>query len=95
MFNIHQRDAGKESGGTMTKREAAISVICVGNWCTNGCPMHLAGEFKCLANKTTEAELIKIARKEYERKSKKNTGADDRLVVAKEWKIIGKGAKVV
>ena len=54
----------------MTKREAAISVICVGNWCTNGCPMHLAGEFKCLANKTTEAELIKIARKEYERKSK-------------------------
>ena len=79
----------------MTKREAAISVICAYNWCLDGCPMHLAGEFKCLANKTTEAELIKIARKEYERKSKKNNGADYRLVVAKEWAIIGKGATVL
>lgn len=79
----------------MTKREAAISVICVGNWCTNGCPMHLAGEFKCLAKETSDAELIKIARKEYERKSKKKNGTDYMLVVAKEWKIIGKGAKVV
>ena len=79
----------------MTRREAAISVICAYNWCTNGCPMHLAGEFKCLARETTEAELIKIARKEYERKSKKNNGTDYRLVVAKEWAIIGKGATVV
>ena len=79
----------------MTKRQAAISIICVGNWCTNGCPMHLAGEFKCLAKETSDAELIKIARKEYERKSKKKNGADYMLVVAKEWKIIGKGAKVV
>lgn len=79
----------------MTKREAAISVICVGNWCTNGCPMHLAGEFKCLARETTEAELIKIARKEYERKSKEKDGADYMRAVAKEWAIIGKGAKVL
>ena len=79
----------------MTKRQAAISVICVGNWCTNGCPMHLAGEFKCLARETTEAELIKIARKEYERKSKEEDGADYMRAVAKEWAIIGKGATVV
>ena len=79
----------------MTKREAAISVICVGNWCSDGCPMYLAGKSKCLAKETADAELIKIARKEYERKSKKNNGVDYMLVVAKEWKIIGKGAKVV
>ena len=79
----------------MTRREAAISVICVGNWCTNGCPMHLAGEFKCLARETTEAELIKIARKEYERKSKEKDGADYMRAVAKEWAIIGKGATVL
>lgn len=79
----------------MTKREAAISVICVGNWCTNGCPMYLSGKSKCLAKETADAELIKIARKEYERKSKKKNGTDYMLVVAKEWKIIGKGAKVV
>ena len=79
----------------MTKREAAISVICVGNWCTNGCPMHLAGEFKCLARETTEAELIKIARKEYERKSKEKDGAYYMRAVAEEWAIIGKGATVV
>ena len=57
--------------------------------------MHLAGEFKCLANKTTEAELIKVARKEYERKSKEKDGADYMRAVAKEWAIIGKGATVV
>ena len=79
----------------MTRREAAISVICVGNWCTNGCPMHLAGEFKCLANKTTEAELITNARKEYERKYNTNNGTDYRLVVATEREIIGKGTTVV
>lgn len=79
----------------MTKRQAAISVICVGNWCSDGCPMHLAGEFKCLAKETADAELIKIARKEYERKSKKKNGADYMQVVAKEWAIIGKGVTVV
>ena len=57
--------------------------------------MYLAGKSKCLAKETADAELIKIARKEYERKSKKKNGADYTLVVAKEWKIIGKGAKVV
>lgn len=79
----------------MTKRQAAISVICTCNWCSDGCPMHLAGEFKCLAKETADAELIKIARKEYERKSKKKNGADYMQVVAKEWAIIGKGVTVV
>lgn len=79
----------------MTKRQAAISIICVGNWCSDGCPMYLAGKSKCLAKETADAELIKIARKEYERKFKKKNGTDYMLVVSKEWKIIGKGAKVV
>lgn len=79
----------------MTRRQAAISVICVGNWCSDGCPMHLASEFKCLAKETADAELIKIARKEYERESKKKNGADYMQVVAKEWAIIGKGVTVV
>ena len=47
----------------MTKREAAISIICAYNWCLDGCPMYLADKFKCLANETADAELIKIARK--------------------------------
>lgn len=79
----------------MTKRQAAISVICAYNWCSNGCPMFLVGEFKCLTKETADAELIRIARKEYERKSKKKDGADYRRAVAEEWAIIGKGAKVV
>ena len=78
----------------MTKRQAAISVICTYNWCNDGCPMRSSGVL-CHTYKLTDAELISIARKEYERKSKKNNGADYRLVVAKEWAIIGKGATVV
>ena len=78
----------------MTKRQAAISVICTYNWCNDGCPMRPSGVL-CHTYKSTDAELIGIARKEYERKSKKNNGADYRLVVAKEWAIIGKGATVV
>lgn len=78
----------------MTKREAAISVICTYNWCNDGCPMRLSGVL-CHTYKSTDAELIKIARKEYERKSKKKDGADYRRAVAKAWAIIGKGAKVV
>lgn len=79
----------------MTKRQAAISIICVGNWCSDGCPMHLAGKSKCLAKETADAELIKIARKEYERKYKKKDGADYMRAVAKEWAIISKGATVL
>ena len=78
----------------MTKRQAAISIICTYNWCNDGCPMRSSGVL-CHTYKLTDAELIGIARKEYERKSKKNNGADYRLVVAKEWAIIGKGATVV
>ena len=79
----------------MTKRQAAISVICAYNWCSDGCPMFRSREFKCLAQGAADAELIRIARKEYERKSKKKDGADYRRAVAEEWAIIGKGAKVV
>lgn len=50
----------------MTKRQAAISVICAYNWCSNGCPMFRSCDFKCLTKETADAELIKIARKEYE-----------------------------
>ena len=78
----------------MTKRQAAISIICTYNWCNDGCPMRSSGVL-CHTYKLTDAELISIARKEYERKSKKNNGADYRLVVGKEWAIIGKGATVV
>ena len=79
----------------MTKRQAAISVICTYNWCSNGCPMFRFCDFKCLTKETDDAELISIARKEYERKSKKKDGADYRLAVAEEWAIIGKGVKVL
>ena len=78
----------------MTMREAAISVICTYNWCNDGCPMRLSGVL-CHAYKSTDAELIKIARKEYERKSKEKDGADYRQAVAKEWAIISKGATVL
>ena len=78
----------------MTKRQAAISVICTYNWCNDGRPMRLSGAL-CHTYKATDAELIKIARKEYERKSKLKDGADYKRVVAEEWAIIGKGAKVV
>ena len=77
----------------MTKREAAISVICAYNWCFDGCPMFPSCDFK--RHETTDAELIGIARKEYERKSKEEDGADYMRAVAKEWAIIGKGATVV
>ena len=77
----------------MTKREAAISVICTYNWCNDGCPMRLYGAL-CHTYKATDAELIRIARKEYERKSKEKDGADYMRAVAKEWRMIG-GAKVV
>ena len=77
----------------MTKRQAAISVICTYNWCLDGCPMFPSCDFK--RQETTDVELIKIARKEYERKSKEKDGDDYRQAVAKEWSIICKGAKVV
>ena len=78
----------------MTKRQAAISVICTYNWCNDDCPMRPSGAL-CHTYKATDAELISIARKEYERKSKEKDGADYMRAVAKEWAIIGKGAKVV
>ena len=78
----------------MTKREAAISVICTYNWCNDGCPMRPSGVL-CHAYKATDAELISIARKEYEHKSKEKDGADYMRAVAKAWEILGNGATVV
>ena len=78
----------------MTKRGAAISVICTYNLCNDGCPMCPSGVL-CHAYKSTDAELIRVARKEYERKSKEKDGADYMRAVAEEWAIIGKGATVV
>lgn len=79
----------------MTKRQAAISVICAYNWCSDGCPMFRFCDFKCLTKETTDAELIRIARKEYARKSKKKDGADYRRAVSEEWAVICKGVTVV
>lgn len=56
--------------------------------------MRLSGVL-CHTYKSTDEELIKIARKEYERKSKEKDGADYMRAVAKEWAIIGKGATVL
>ena len=56
--------------------------------------MRLSGVL-CHAYKSTDAELISIARKEYERKSKGKDGADYMRAVAEEWAIISKGATVV
>ena len=49
----------------------------------------------CHTYKLTDAELISIARKEYERKSKEKDGSDYMQAVAEEWAIIGKGATVL
>ena len=79
----------------MTKYRTAISIICTNNWCNEGCPMFDRKSTRCMIHDHSESDLVKIARKEYERKSKKKDGADYKRLVAEEWAIIGKGAKVV
>lgn len=79
----------------MTKYRAAISIICTNNWCNENCLMFDCKSIRCIIHDHSESDLVKIARKEYERKSKKKDGADYKRLVAEEWAIIGKGAKVV
>ena len=84
-----------ESGMNMTKRDAAASVICCFNSCRIDCPLYNHARFCCSCDGYSTAELIKIARKEYARKSRDvQTGKDYRLMMEKEWRMIG-GATVV
>lgn len=78
----------------MTKREAATNIICSYNWCSNGCPLFDRDSIKCLAKKFTESELIRIARKDYLRKSQRKDGEEYMQHIAREWTLVG-GARVV
>lgn len=78
----------------MTKRDAAASVICYFNRCRS-CPLYNHARMSCSCDGYSTAELIKIAHKEYARKSRDvKTGKEYRQMMAKEWKMIG-GATVV
>ncbi len=79
----------------MTRRDAATSVICYFNSCRSDCPLYNHARMTCSCDGYSTAELISIARKEYERKSKEKDGADYMRAVAEEWAIIGKGATVL
>ena len=57
----------------MTKRQAAISVICTYNWCNDGCPMRLSGAL-CHTYKATDDVQI---------------GKEYRQMIANEWRMIG------
>lgn len=79
----------------MTRRDAAASVICCFNSCRMDCPLYNHARFCCSFEGYFTDELIKIARKEYARKSRDaKTGKEYRQMMAKEWKMIG-GATVV
>lgn len=79
----------------MTRRDAATSVICCLNSCRRNCPLYNHARFCCSRDSFSTAELLKIARKEYARKSRDvQTGKEYRQMMAKEWKMIG-GATVV
>ena len=79
----------------MTKYRAAISIICTNNWCNEGCLMFNREDIRCMIHNYSETDLVKIARKEYARKSKKKDVTDYKRIVAEEWAIICKGATVV
>jgi hypothetical protein len=84
-----------ESGMKMTRRDAATSVICCFNSCRRDCPLYNHARISCSGDNYSTAELLKIARKEYARKSRDaKTGKEYRQMMAKEWKMIG-GATVV
>lgn len=79
----------------MTKRDAATSVICCFNSCRRDCPLYNHARMGCSCDGYSTAELIKIAHKEYARKSRDaKTGKEYRQMMAKEWRMIG-GATVV
>lgn len=91
MGNNRQRG---ESGMNMTRRDAATSVICCFNSCRN-CPLYNHARISCSCDGYSTTELVRIARKEYARKSRDvQIGKEYRQMMAKEWKMIG-GATVV
>ena len=84
-----------ESGMNMTRRDAAASVICCFNSCRMDCPLYNHARFCCSFEGYSTAELVRIARKEYARKSRDvQIGKEYRQIMANEWKMIG-GATVL
>lgn len=79
----------------MTRRDAATSVICCFNSCRRDCPLYNHVRIGCSCDGYSTTELVRIARKEYARKSRDaKTGKEYRQMMAKEWEMIG-GATVV
>ena len=79
----------------MTRRDAATSVICYFNSCRRDCPLYNHARMSCSCDGYSTTELVRIARKEYARKSRDvQTGKEYRQMMAKEWGMIG-GATVV
>jgi len=74
----------------MTKREAATSIICYWNNCRRDCPLWNHARNSCSCEFYSVAELLRIARKEYARKSSDvRCGKEYRQMVENEWKKIG------
>lgn len=79
----------------MTRRDAAASVICCFSSCRRDCPLYNHARSCCSFEGYSTAELIKIARVEYNRKSRDaQTGKEYRQMMEKEWRMIG-GATVL
>lgn len=53
----------------MTKHGAANIIICYHNLCAEGCPLFDTKNFYCCSSEYSTEKLIRIARKEYARKS--------------------------
>lgn len=74
----------------MTKRDAATSVICCYNSCRRDCPLWNHNRYSCYCETYSNTELLRIARKEYARKSRDaRCGKEYRQLVEKEWALIG------
>lgn len=79
----------------MTRRDAAISVICYFNSCRRDCPLFNHARVGCSCDSYSNTELLRIARKEYARKSRDaRCGKEYRQLVEKEWALIG-GATIL
>lgn len=74
----------------MTKRDAATIVICCFNSCHRDCPLFNHARICCSGDSYSVAELLRIARKEYARKSRDaKYNKEYRRLVEKEWALIG------
>lgn len=74
----------------MTKRDAATSVICCLNSCRRDCPLFNHARNYCSCEGYSTTELLRIAHKEYARKSRNvQTGKEYRQMMEKEWRMIG------